>query len=635
MSDATRQLPDTFAVGDWIADRNALTVTRADDVRHLEPRAFAVLCYLCERPNRLVTIDELMDALWPDVVVTPNAVTRVVAQLRKALDDDSRHPDYVQTVARQGYRLVANVGAAPSYRHYVSRSVLAAMAAALLIVAAIAWFPRSDHAELASVAVLPFENFTGADELAYIGDGVAEEVIDRLAQIDNLRVAARSLSFRYPTADLDLQAFAQELDVQYVVEGSVRRAGRQLRVTAQLIVADDGRHLYSDTVEYDERELFAAQDAISTGVAMTLAEHVGASLPPAPASAPAAPDPEAYDLYLRGRYVWHRRGSEPMQPAVDAFAEAVKIDPEFARAWAALASAYVTYPQYSSRGYATYHLAEGAAEKALQLDADIPEAYAILGVFAEKRLQWIDAHAYFVEGIQRGERHATAHYWYGEHLMRTGRYRDALRQIRRAQAIDPTYEVPRVDEGFVYLAFGDHERGAAVFRDIWATGVRSPVPWVGLFISRVLLDDFAGARALIAESGLPAEQQEALQGFVDAEAGDAVLDEVADRLFGPDAAALEYRFLAWMGSRLGAYDKVFALFRDRVADGLNVDPRPLWGPDTLTIEQPGFRQLAAELDLIEYWTSVDWPDFCRPAAEGIDCDAESLRPADLAAIPGE
>jgi len=476
------------------------------------------------------------------------------------------------------------------------------------------------------VAVLPFENYTGDESLVYLGEGVAEGVIDALAQLPELRVSARSLSFTYPDAGVDPLEFAARLGVRYLVEGSVRQSGGDLRLTAQLISADDGYHLWSRTAEYDRLQMFEAQDAIANGVVEALGQELGIDVPVVRV-ARRTPDPEAWDLYLRGRHVWHRRGNEPMRPAVEAFSEAVRIDPEFARGWAALASAYLSWPSYSSEGNATWRLAEDAAERARKLDPDIPEVYGTLGTFAERRLEWVKAHDLFVEGVRRDDRSATAHYWLSEHLAKTGRYRDSLRHIRRALELDPTYIPPKIDTGFAELMFGDLEAGAARFEDGWASGFRNPTSWIGYFISRILIGEFEAAAGLVDDSPFNADQKALLQRFVDVEAGNESPAALIDELFPASRPPFDHRFLVWLGSRLEAHDKVLALLQYRLEQDWWIDPRPIWGPATHLHGAPGFVDFVRDLGLVEYWEQVAWSDYCRPRHETIVCDRSRMLPA--------
>lgn len=626
MAGTVTQQQGPFVVGEWIAEPDSLTIRRGADERALEPRAFGVLAYLAGRSGRVVTIDELMDALWAGAVVTPNAVTRVIAQLRKALDDDARQPRYIQTVTRTGYRLIAEIGEPPATvrRRRLPLVVGAALAAATVLAVATAWW--FDAPREPSIAVLPFENYTGDESLDYLGYGVAEEVINSLAQMPALQVASRTRSFAVHENTADLEKTAAELDVAYVVEGSVRRSGETLRITAQLIAADTGVHVWSHTAEHGLLDLFDAQDAISGGVADAMSEEIGVEAVARRRSRVDAPDPEAYDLYLRGRDVWHRRSTTPLQPAIDAFSEAVRIDPDFARGWAALASAYVTYPSQSPKGYATWHLAEEAAAKARELDPDIPETYGILGTFAQVRHEWVEADALFHEGVRRDEKNATARYWLSEHYAKTGSTTASAEQLRIVRTVDPLYAAPQIDTAFMYLMFGQYRAGADRFRDLWKEGVQNSASFAGNFIGGLVAGDFERVRGLIDLAPFPDPQKALLHEFVDVEAGQGDRQAVVDGLFGADPARLPHELRIWAGSRLEAYDAVFDMIDAHLDENRYLETRVLWGPATQLREQPRFLELLARLRLIEFWDTVGWGDICRKLEDRIACDAEALTP---------
>ena len=627
MAEGEFKLPGTFSIGPWRVDGDSLSVSNGTTTEQLEPRAFNVLRYLAARPGKLVTIDELMEAEWADVVVTPNAVTRVIAQLRKALGDDAKNPKYIQTVARSGYRLVASVDGAPSLSTPAGASSKArrGVAAALVIavVVGVVMLLRDTPPQSPSVAVLPFENYTGDAELAYLGEGVAEEVINSLTRVPELRVRARSLSFRFADAEQPADEFARDLNVGYFVEGSVRQVGAELRIAAQLIDVDTGYHVWSNTVRKTTREVFAAQDEVSRAIAAALAGELNLPMPIEPDTRH-VPDPEAYELYLKGRYVWHRRGTEPMQPAIDSFAEAVKIDPQFARAWAALASAYLSYPSYSRKGYATWRDAEDAARKAQELDATIPEVYGVLGTFANVRLDWVAGHAAYAEAVRLDDDSATAHYWYSEHLAQTGQYAESLRHIRRARELDPLYPAPQLDEAFGLMMFGAYERGTEQFARMWDRGLRNITAWQGYFVGSVLTRDYDTARELVETSQLPDQSQALVLRFIDVEAGAGGRAELIEELFGGDRLPIDYRMAAWMGSRLGAYDEVIGVYQDLLARGAIVETRPLWGPGTELAQHPRFVDLLEDLKLIQYWETVAWGSICRLEESTVVCDARGM-----------
>ncbi|MBT8085130.1 MAG: hypothetical protein KJN72_07895 [Woeseia sp.] len=508
---------------------------------------------------------------------------------------------------------------------------------AVLIALPLSWYLwdtfRSDKlSPLAqSIAVTPFENFSGNPSLNYLGDGIAEAVIDSIARVPELNVAARSRSFQVAEEAGDPASLAQELGVRYLVEGSIRQSGQRLRITAQLIEAERGFQLWSQTFERGSLEIFEAQDVISTSVAAALVDELGLDDAGILIARRDEPDPRAYDLYLRGRYIWHRRGSVPYAPAVEALAEAVAIDPNFARGWAALASAYLSWPSYSPEGYATWRLAKDAAMKALELDPSIPEVYSVLGTFAQFDGDLIEAHNLFREGVEKDPRSATAHYWYSEHLAQTGRLDEALHHVHTTLELDPTYIPPLVDTGFLYLMYGDSLRGAQTVERAWQAGLRNPVIWMAMFCKNILLKDFVAARAHINSSRLPEDQQELLNRFIDVEMGNGDREPLVRNLFVAENG-MNYQIRTWLGARLGAHDEVLAMLWQRRSEGQLVDPRPMWGPGIDLVSQPGFVELALELGLVEYWQTVTWGEICRPTDGDIRCDLSRLTPARLSAI---
>ena len=627
MTEAEQKLPTSFTVGDWHIDGDTLSAHRGDVSNTLEPRAFNVLRYLAERPRRLVTIDELMDAHWAGTVVTPNAVTRVIAQIRKALEDDAKQPQYVETVARTGYRLIADVGDAGSIS---KRSMPWAIAAVALLLAVVAWLVIPGAPREPSVAVYPFENFTGDETLDYIGQGVAEEIINSLAKVPGFLVTSRSISFGYPDSGSDPQVFAEQLGVQYFVEGSVRRDGQTLRFTAQLIDADDGNHVFSHTSEHDMQELFEGQDAISKNLTNALADEVDVELPPDAEVSTRVPVAEAYDLYLRGRQIWHRRGSVPFEPAVNYFAEVVKIDPDFARGWAALASAYSSWPSYSPKGFATWRDAEAIAEKALELDPDLAEPYGVLGTFAQTRLQWAEAYRLFNEGVARNERNPTAQFWLAEHLSQIGHINEAHRRLQIALALDPLYKTPRADVGWAHLTFGDAQDGLEVFEAVWHSGMQSMEPWIGRYFALIATGRHAEARDWLAQSPMPEQSQELHRRFLAILMGETDDPEFVETIT-TAYVGLDHRDVVQMLSMLGRYEDAFRFVRWRLENEWWVDSMVLWGPGTDIRAQPGYAEIMTELGLVEFWDEYGWGDVCRREVQDIICDAQSV---DLSMLDG-
>ena len=623
-AESGRRLTQEFRVGEWTIDGNALTARRAGEHKALEPRAYAVLRYLAERPGVVVSIDELIDALWRGAVVTPNAVTRIIARLRKVLEDDAKQPAYIETVARTGYRLVAPVDAAPAAKRS-PRSLWLGAAGLLAAVVLGAVLLRPDAPGDASVAVLPFANLTGNPELEYLADGVAEEILTSLSRIEPLAVSAQSRSFRLRGENIDPVAAARELGVRLVTTGSLRQSGRLLRISARVVDADTGRQLWSDTFEVADDDLFAGQDRVSRAVIEALADELALAATSAAGRLEdrQPPDPAAYDLYLRGRHTWHRRGTLDLQPAIDAFAEAVRLDPDFARAWAALASAYLTYPSYSPRGYRTWSLAEDAARKALELDPNLAEPYGVLGTFSESRLEWKLANEQFLEGVTRAPGNPTLAHWRAENLSKTGHYRAARAEFRRAMDLDPTYLAARVDSAFALMTMGDYAGALDRFRDAWDRGFRSGPAWLGVFLTLVVAGEGAAANDWIDAAPLGDAEKDLLARLLATEAGAGPDPELAAAILAP-GVGLDYRLRAWMAARLGRSDLAIDMLLARLAEDRIVDPRVLWAPGIDLRQHPRFAELLVALGLVDFWDAIGWGDLCRSVAGRLECSGREF-----------
>ncbi len=628
MSEKGSELSTRFTLGDVTVDGDTLSVHTSAGHASLEPRAFRVLRYFAENPGKLITIDELMTEHWDGTVVAPNAVTRVIAQLRKALGDDARNPQYIETVARTGYRLVAPVDrdVSPNRKTSVRRPVLLAAAVLFLIVAGAVLWPAPPNEP--SIAVYPFANMTGDEALDYVGDGVAEEVISALSGEPAFLVTARSVSFQYPASGKVALDFARQLEAAYFVDGSVRREGELLRLSTQLIESRSGRQVWAESGDFESSALFAAQELLSRKLVAAFAEETGIEVVNLATTAIRTPNPEAYELYLRGRRIWHRRGVEPLEPAVGFFAEAVRIDPEFARGWAALASAYITWPSYSPKGESTRADAEAIAEKALQLDPTLAEPHGVLAVFAESRGQWRRAHELLNEAVRRNQRSSTVHFWLSDHLLKTGYVNESFRHLRIARELDPAYVAPKLDTAWAHLLFGDASEAERQYAVAWRGGIESMEVWVGRYFALLAMSELAEAERWLDSSPFEAADLAMQRRFVA-----ALLSPDSDPALVGDLLAmseLDHRFAMQMAAMLGEYDKAGQFIRQRLEQDLWVDGLLLWGPGTDLRLQPGYGELMQLRGLVEYWEEFGWGDVCRPDRDTLICDAQGV---DLTLLP--
>ena len=333
-----------------------------------------------------------------------------------------------------------------SLKKHSARVRWAGMTAALFalaaIIAGIAIFSRyrvrsTPVASEKSIAVLPFDNLSRDPENAYFSEGIQDEILTRLAKIAELKVISRTSTQRFKSSPGDLPQIAQQLGVANILEGSVQKPSDQVRVSVQLIHAATDTHLWAETYDRKLTDVFSVESDIARAVAERLrakltgsAEHVLASRP--------TENPEAHQLYLKGRYFWNKRTTDNLKTAIDFFEKAIAKDPAYAVAYSGLADTHAVLPYYaatSPKDDAGKALA--AAGKAVKLDDTLAEAHTSLANALVLNLQFSDAVPEFQRAIELNPNYATAHHWYGELLQNDGRTDEALAELRRAHELDP------------------------------------------------------------------------------------------------------------------------------------------------------------------------------------------------------
>jgi TolB-like protein/Tfp pilus assembly protein PilF len=384
--------------------------------------------------------------------------------------------------------------------------------AALLAVLAIGWyfygqpsFRRGDPAtpttpttaasapDAHSIAVLPFVNMSADKSQEYFSDGMAEELLNRLAQSADLRVAARTSAFQFRGKNLDIGDIARQLKVANVLEGSVRRDGARIRVTAQLIAAASGYHLWSQTFERDAADVFKVQDEIAGAIAEQLEARLG--LHPAAAAGEQRIDPVAYDDYLQARAETALRAGDSLHKAADAFTRAIARAPEYAPAYSG--RAFATAIQLGWKPWQTPAEALDSAEadivQALRLDADAAEAYMVRGITQSLRLHHDAALADFEHAVQLAPGNVDILNFFGDFLETIGALRRAEALKRRAIALDPLAWVHPMNLGMILSDQGRYAEAVAMGER--AKALHGPgAAAEQLFYSRVHAGDFAGAR---------------------------------------------------------------------------------------------------------------------------------------------
>jgi TolB-like protein len=339
--------------------------------------------------------------------------------------------------------------------------------AAVLALLAVGWywktrpFPSGDEAgggDKRSIAVLPFVNMSSDQTNEYFSDGISEEILNVLARTPDLHVAARTSSFSFRKQEKEIPTIARELKVRMVLEGSVRRQGDRVRVTAQLIDAGNGYHVWSQTYDRDLKDIFAIQDEIAGAIAQELKVKLDAAHADGAALADTS-DLPAYELYLKAMALWAARGEKNMHQAIALFEAATKRDPKYAKAWAGLALVYAILPEWSDEPYSkTRPAGRDAAERALALDPMLPEAWASLAYIAATEFRFATARPLFDRAIAIAPSYATGHQWYGESLVTEGDLETGVKMLEKAVALDPKSSIANsVYANVLLLASRDDE----------------------------------------------------------------------------------------------------------------------------------------------------------------------------------
>ncbi len=303
------------------------------------------------------------------------------------------------------------------------------------------WFARESNrgssAAAESIAVLPFVNVSGDTADAYFADGITDELITALQRVEGLRVASRRAVFSFKGSGASVEEIGEQLGVSSLLEGTIRRGGDRLRVTAQLVNVSDGLALWSQTFETEMRDVFTVQDSIASAIVGALRETFGVGAGVV-ATTRGTDDLEAYDFYLRGRYFFARRGEEELRKAIDFFQQAIARDSGYAAAYTGLADGYGLLPLYSTTpSDSVLPAALQAADRAIALDSMLGAAYTSRASLLLASWRWDAAERDFLRAIELDPEYATTHQWYGELLSILGRLSEAVEELARATDLDP------------------------------------------------------------------------------------------------------------------------------------------------------------------------------------------------------
>jgi TolB-like protein/DNA-binding winged helix-turn-helix (wHTH) protein/Flp pilus assembly protein TadD len=463
----------------------------------LQEQPFRVLAILLERPGDLIAREELQARLWPadTFVGFDEGINTAIRKLRVAFGDSADNPRFIETIPRRGYRFMAPVHEAvaepaplpqsvavgvataelPQERsRRVRWPVLALSAVVLLTVLAITYLRRphspkkSSAQKRAMLAVLPFQNMSNDPSQEYFSDGLTEETITDLGQLspEQLGVIARTSAMAYKHTNKTVSQIGQELGVDYILEGSVRREGGEARVSAQLIRVSDQTHLWAQNYERELHDLLLIENELGKAIA----RQVQINLTPqqeTDLSKMRTVSPEAYDLYLKGRFYWNQRNPAAIKESIGYLQQATAKDPNFALAYVGLADAYNIgniLGVYSAKN--SLPEAKAAATKALELDPSLAEAHAALGVVkSHYDFDLPGAQKEFLTAIELNPNSAYAHLFYSNcYLAPIGRMSEAIAENQRALELDPLSLPINNFMGMTYMFAENYEKADQQFQ---------------------------------------------------------------------------------------------------------------------------------------------------------------------------
>ncbi len=487
-----RRQNSVISFGVFEADLRLDELRRSGVKIRIQDLPFRTLKVLLSRPHEVITREEFRQALWPgDVFVDFDlGIRSAIKRLREALGDSAENPIFVETIDRRGYRWIAptrsqvsenaaesEVGerATPTPGSAVARPrngwlnwnlrlkigvvvVVTALAAGIWSLAEFRRRPGAD-----SIAVLPFANGSGDASTDYLSDGITESLIGNLARVPLLKVKSRNSVFRYKGKDVDAQRAGKELEVAALVSGRVTSRGDHIEVSAELIDARDNTEIWQHHYTARATEIISLQQQIAGDIAGSLRSQLS-STERQQIIRQGTQNPEAYALYLKGRYAWNNRTYGELQQAISYFDQAIAKDPGYALSYSGLADVYSVLPNFGGNPSEDFPKSNRAARKALESDPSLAHPHAVLGS-NEMQYDWDFAggEAEFKKSFELDPNDATARQWYADDIaMIGGRAQDAIAEINRARELDPLSPVIARVAGGIYVWARQYDQAIAI-----------------------------------------------------------------------------------------------------------------------------------------------------------------------------
>jgi TolB-like protein/DNA-binding winged helix-turn-helix (wHTH) protein len=448
-----------FLVGEWKIEPETGIASYQDERVHLEPKAVELLCCLASKPGDVVSREELLDSVWPGVTVGDEVITNAIAKLRRAFHDDLKSAEFIQTIPKRGYRLVSPVtleqptssndgkpeGAeqtGPANR----RSWLLPGAVIVAIIISVVFWQRQQNVDVdtikPTIAVLPFDNFSDDKNQEYFSDGLTEDLITDISKISGISVIARHSTFSYKGQSPDIREVGIALGATHVIEGSVRKAGDNIRISVQLIDAANGKHLWAERYDRQLKDVFAIQDEVIDQIILALS----LKLKPDEATRLAhrgTENLEAYDLYMRGREQESFFNKAAFVEAQSLYEQAIALDGQYAYAYAHLAQIHTMNGQFVwvDDIKEADAIALNLAQKSVRLDPTMPFArWGLSRILTRDSINQNDRAIEEMEkAIELDPSYADAYAFLGLLYIYDGRAEESLPLLERAMKINPNF----------------------------------------------------------------------------------------------------------------------------------------------------------------------------------------------------
>jgi DNA-binding winged helix-turn-helix (wHTH) protein/tetratricopeptide (TPR) repeat protein len=571
-----------YEFGPFLLDTGEQTLLRGGEPVPLTPKAFETLALLVANSGHVIGKQEFIEKVWPGTFVEPNNLNVNISTLRKALGTTPDGQEYIETVPRRGYRFTACVRELPpdEVRPPARNGA------------------HARHEAINSLAVLPLINASADPTVEYLSDGITESIINSLSQLPQLRVMARSTVFRYKGRDVHPQEAGHEMGVRAVLTGRVFQFSDRLIIRAELTDVADGWQLWGEQYNSEPADIFVVQEEISQEISAKLRLRLSGEerLRLAKRHTESA---DAYQAYLKGRFYWNKRTVENLKKSVELFEEAIRLDPNYALAYAGLADAYLLLGSVEYGALDPVEATEKArqsATAAFGLDASLAEAHASLAYVRIFDWDWAEAEREYQRAIELNPSYATAYHWYGLYLTAMGRPEEGFANLRRARELDPLSLPINVGVGFYYYLMRRYAEAVAEYRKTLEMEPNFYMTYFGLGMALTQDRMYDGAiaayrKAIELSGGSPLMRAGLGHAYAAAGRGEearAILGELGPGGGGPDQKSISPYFMAAIHAGLSEHDEAFRKLQeacrtrseglfwlkvDPVLDSLRADPR--------------------------------------------------------------